>query len=58
MDAMGHVSNTIYFRCLEVARLDWLFKNGGPPDANGCGPVIVTAQKSAPLPDWLRALVS
>jgi acyl-CoA thioester hydrolase len=116
MDAMGHVNNTIYFRYLEIVRLDWLYKVGGPPDPNGCGPVIVNAfcnfirqlefpgdvlakhyvanpgrssfdtfitlertdnlgpiyaeggsktvwidfkaQKSQPLPDWLRALVS
>ncbi len=116
MDAMGHVNNTIYFRYLEIVRLEWLYKVGGPPDLQGCGPVIVNAfcnfirqlefpgdvlakhyvtnpgrssfdtyvtlertdnpgvvyaeggsktlwpdfkaQKSAPMPDWLRALVS
>jgi acyl-CoA thioester hydrolase len=116
MDAMGHVNNTVYFRYLEVVRLDWLYKIGAPPDPNGCGPVIINAfcnflrqlefpgdilarhyvahpgrtsfdtyialersdnpgvvyaeggaktvwtdfrkQKSAPLPDWLRALVA
>ena len=116
MDAMGHVNNTIYFRYLEIARLDWLYRAGGPPDPAGCGPVIVNAvcnfirqlefpgdilarhyvtnpgrssfdtyitlaraddpsvvyaeggsktvwtdfkaQKSAPMPDWLRALVT
>lgn len=116
MDAMGHVNNTIYFHYLEIARLEWLYQVGGPPDPTGCGPVIVNAfcnfirqlefpgeilarhyvtnpgrssfdtyitlertdnpgvvyaeggsktvwtdfkkQKSAPLPDWLRALVT
>jgi acyl-CoA thioester hydrolase len=116
MDAMGHVNNTIYFRYLEIARLEWLFRIGGPPDPQGTGPVIVNAfcnflrqlefpgdilakhyvanpgrssydtyitlertdrpgvihaeggsktvwtdfkaQKSVPLPDWVRALVS
>jgi acyl-CoA thioester hydrolase len=116
MDAMGHVNNTIYFRYLEVARLEWLFKIGAAPNPDGCGPVIVNAfcnfliqfeypgdvlakhyvanpgrssfdtyitlertdrpgvihaeggsksvwtdfkaQKSAPMPDWLRKLVS
>ena len=116
MDAMGHVNNTIYFRYLEIARLEWLFKIGGPPDPQGTGPVIVNAfcnfirqleypgeviakhyvanvgrtsfdtymtlertdqpgvvyteggarcvwvdfpkQKSTPMPDWVRALVS
>lgn len=116
MDAMGHVNNTVYFRYLEIARLDWLYRVGGPPDPSGSGPVIVNAfcnfirqlefpgdvlakhyvanpgrssfdtyitlertdlpgvihaeggartvwtdfkaQKSVPLPDWMRALVS
>jgi acyl-CoA thioester hydrolase len=116
MDAMGHVNNAMYFRYMEVARLDWLFTIGAPPDPKGSGPVIVNAfcnfirqlefpgevmarhyvanpgrssfdtyivlersdnpgliyaeggattvwtdfraQKSAPIPDWLRALVS
>lgn len=116
MDVMGHVNNTIYFRYMEIARLDWLFRVGGPPDPQGCGTVIVNAfcnfirqiefpgdvlarhyvcnpgrssfdtyitlertdrpgvlyaeggaktvwtdfkaQKSVPMPDWLRALVT
>jgi acyl-CoA thioester hydrolase len=116
MDAMGHVNNTLYFRFMEIARLEWLFAIGAPPNPNGGGLVIVNAfcnfirqlefpgdvlakhyvanpgrssfdtfitlervespgliyaeggattvwidfkaQKSAPLPDWLRALVS
>jgi acyl-CoA thioester hydrolase len=116
MDAMGHVNNTVYFRYMEVARLEWLYRIGGPPDPSGTGPVIVNAfcnfvrqlefpgdilarhfvtnpgrssfdtyitlsrtddpatiyaeggaktvwtdfqaQKSVPLPDWVRALVS
>jgi acyl-CoA thioester hydrolase len=24
MDAMGHVNNTVYFRFLEIARIDWM----------------------------------
>ncbi|MDH5339215.1 MAG: acyl-CoA thioesterase [Rubrivivax sp.] len=43
MDAMGHVNNTIYFRYMEIARLEWLYRVGGPPDPTGCGPVIVNA---------------
>ncbi len=116
MDAMGHANNTIYFRYMEVVRLEWLFAIGAPPNPNGEGPVIVNAfcnfirqlefpgevlakhyvanpgrssfdtfitmertdmpgvvhadggatmvwtdfmaQKSAPLPDWLRARVT
>jgi acyl-CoA thioester hydrolase len=26
MDAMGHINNTLYFRYMEVCRLDWVFK--------------------------------
>ena len=116
MDAMGHVNNTVYFRYLEIVRIEWLHRAGGAPDRDGSGPVIVNAfcnfirqlqypgevrarhyvanagrtsfdtfitlertdqpgviyanggattvwidfprQKSVPLPDWLRALIS
>ena len=43
MDAMGHVNNTIYFRYLEIIRIEWLHKAGGAPDPQGVGPVIVNA---------------
>jgi acyl-CoA thioester hydrolase len=43
MDAMGHVNNTVYFRYLEVVRLDWLFSLGISPNPQGEGPVIVNA---------------
>jgi acyl-CoA thioester hydrolase len=43
MDVMGHVNNTVYFRYFEIVRLEWLFGVGGPPDPQGCGPVIVNA---------------
>jgi len=43
MDAMGHVNNTIYFRYMEIARLDWFFGMGLPADPKGEGPVIVNA---------------
>jgi acyl-CoA thioester hydrolase len=43
MDAMGHVNNTIYFRYMEIVRLEWLFKVGGARDSSGVGPVIVNA---------------
>jgi len=43
MDAIGHVNNTIYFRYIEQARIEWLSKIGCLPDSNGFGPVIVNA---------------
>ena len=43
MDAMGHVNNPLYFRYMEIVRLEWLFKIGGTRDASGDGPVIVNA---------------
>jgi acyl-CoA thioester hydrolase len=43
MDAMGHVNNTIYFRYLEIARLEWLYRVGGPPNMAGEGAIIVNA---------------
>lgn len=115
MDLMGHVNNTLYFRYMEIIRLEWMGKIGAVANPNGDGPVIVNAfcnfirqleypgdvlarhfvadpgrtsfdtyitlertdepgvvyaeggskvvwvdfraQKSKPLPDWLRALV-
>ena len=116
MDPMGHVNNTLYFRYMEIVRLDWLYRIGAAPDPHGCGPVLINAycsfvrqlqypgdvvakhyvgnagrssfdtwmtlersdapgivhaeggattvwtdlkaQKSVPMPDWLRALVA
>lgn len=43
MDAMGHVNNTIYFRYMEIVRIEWLHALGGAPDPKGTGPVIVNA---------------
>jgi len=43
MDAMGHVNNTLYFRYMEIIRIDWLHGVGGSPDMNGEGFVIVNA---------------
>ena len=41
MDVMGHVNNTLYFRYLEIIRIEWLHRVGGSPDPQGEGPVIV-----------------
>ena len=43
MDAMGHVNNTLYFRYMEIVRIEWLHRIGGQPDPGGDGPVIVNA---------------
>jgi acyl-CoA thioester hydrolase len=41
MDAMGHVNNTVYFRYLEIVRIEWMHSIGCKPDPGGEGPVIV-----------------
>ena len=43
MDAMGHVNNTVYFRYLEQARIEWFAEIGCEPDPLGEGPVIINA---------------
>jgi acyl-CoA thioester hydrolase len=43
MDGMHHVNNTIYFRYLEIARIDWARSIGCQPDPQGEGIVIVNA---------------
>jgi acyl-CoA thioester hydrolase len=43
MDAMGHVNNTLYFRYLEVARIDWFQAIGCNVNPQGEGPLIVNA---------------
>lgn len=44
MDAMRHINNTLYFRYMEICRLDWFFKVGaGTDDLAGQGPIIVNA---------------
>ena len=43
MDVMGHINNTLYFRYMEICRLEWVFKIGASTDRAGQGPVIVNA---------------
>ncbi|MBQ0959667.1 acyl-CoA thioesterase [Ideonella sp. 4Y11] len=43
MDMMGHVNNTVYFRYMEIVRIEWLSAIGGQPNPAGQGPVIVNA---------------
>ena len=58
MDAMGHVNNTIYFRYMEIVRIEWFDQVGCAPDPKGEGPVIVNAfcsfQKQIEYPGSLR----
>lgn len=42
MDMLGHVNNTVYFRYMEQARIEWLFAQR-PQGYDGTGPVIVNA---------------
>jgi acyl-CoA thioester hydrolase len=43
MDAMGHVNNTVYFRYLESARIEWFRSLRCEPNPAGEGPLIVNA---------------
>ena len=43
MDAMGHVNNTVYFRYLEMIRIEWMRSVGSQPEPAGQGQVIVNA---------------
>ena len=43
MDAMGHVNNTLYFRYLEIARIEWFDRIGCSVNPGGEGPLIVNA---------------
>ena len=44
MDMLGHVNNTVYFRYMEQARIEWIYAICGEEGAYaGSGPVIVNA---------------
>lgn len=43
LDSVGHVNNTIYFRYMEQARIDWFDSLGYPVGPREEGPVIVNA---------------
>lgn len=43
MDAYGHVNNTVYFRYIESARIEWMEQLPGLPRTATQGPVIVSA---------------
>ena len=43
MDALGHVNNTMYFRYMEIARVNWLNSLGIKLGENGQSFIIVNA---------------
>ena len=43
MDAYGHVNNTVYFRYMEQARVEWLEELKIEVRPGGLGPVIINA---------------
>jgi acyl-CoA thioester hydrolase len=43
MDVMGHMNNTMYFRYLETARMDWFKSIGVEGDPKVPGPVLANA---------------
>ncbi|MBS0492446.1 MAG: acyl-CoA thioesterase [Proteobacteria bacterium] len=43
MDAIGHMNNTVYFRFMETARIEWLRELGFDASSQGEGMVIVNA---------------
>ena len=40
MDMLGHVNNTVYFRYMETARVEWLRSTRGTPHEGKQGPVM------------------
>jgi acyl-CoA thioester hydrolase len=50
-DALGHVNNTVYFRYMEQARIEWLESFGfGATATQPEGPVIVNASCTFQIP--------
>ncbi len=50
MDAYGHVNNTVYFRFMEQARVEWSEGMNVPVRPGGAGPVIVNASCTFLIP--------
>ncbi len=50
MDAYGHVNNTVYFRFMEQARVEWIEALEVPVRPGGAGPVIVNASCTFLIP--------
>jgi acyl-CoA thioester hydrolase len=43
MDAYGHVNNTVYFRYMEQARVDWIHSPGYPVAPEGESAIMINA---------------
>ena len=50
MDAYGHVNNTVYFRYMEQARVEWIEAMQTPVRLGGEGPVLINASCSFLIP--------
>jgi len=50
MDAYGHVNNTVYFRYMEQARVEWLDDMKVVVGPGGDGPVIINASCTFMIP--------
>lgn len=50
MDAYGHVNNTVYFRYMEQARVEWIEEMQVPVRLGGDGPVIINASCTFLIP--------
>jgi len=50
MDAYGHVNNTVYFRYMEQARVEWIEGLKVPVRPGGEGPVIINASCTFLIP--------
>jgi acyl-CoA thioester hydrolase len=51
MDMLGHVNNTVYFRYMEQARIEWIYAlAGGRGYDDGHGPVVVNASCNFKVP--------
>ena len=50
MDAYRHVNNTVYFRYMEQARVEWIEDMKVPVRPGGAGPVIINASCTFLIP--------
>ena len=50
MDAYGHINNTVYFRYMEQARVEWIEEMQVPVRPGGDGPVIINASCTFLIP--------